>query len=144
MIDIRSALRERIDATLARLPMGDEKTRFLEQVAAVMEEMPDEVLRSDGAGFGSEVVVEDDEGNREAYTLMTGSVIDIDLKQVSLASPIGQALLGTHAGDRVVVEAPSGDRHLRVVTVRTLEDRLREIGATSVADADWNKPAVRV
>jgi transcription elongation factor GreA len=76
------------------------------------------------------VVVEDvDRAVRETYTLMTGALLDIDAGQVSLASPIGQALLGVDAGAVVTVQAPQRRRTLRVLSVCTLRDRLEQEAA---------------
>lgn len=102
-----------------------EGVRFLGQIAAGWQHLSDDALPDDTAGFGSTVDVEDvDSGDRESYTLMTGALLDIDAGQVSLASPIGQALLGSEAGAVVTVEAPQRRRTLRVLSVLTLRDRL--------------------
>lgn len=104
-----------------------ETARFLGQVTAGWAQLPEEALPEGAAGFGSTVTVEDaDHGTRESYTLMAGPMLDIDAGQVSLASPIGQALLGTRPGDVVTVQTPQRCRRLRIVGVRTLQDRLAE------------------
>jgi transcription elongation GreA/GreB family factor len=109
---------------LARI---QETVRFLGQVASGWQNLPDEALPGDGAGFGSTVVVDDlDLGGRETYTLMTGALLDIDAGQVSLASPIGRALLGTTPGAEVSVSTPQRQRRLRVISVCTLRDRLNQ------------------
>lgn len=102
---------------------------FLGQVAAGWSQVPEVALPDEGAGFGSTVVVQDVDGGDEAtYTLMTGALLDIDAGQVSLASPIGQALLGARAGEIVTVSTPQRTRRLHVVSVLTLQERLeREI-----------------
>jgi transcription elongation GreA/GreB family factor len=109
-----------------RLARIQETVRFLGQVASGWHTLPDEALPADGAGFGSTVVVEDvDLGGRETYTLMTGALLDIDAGHVSLASPMGRALLGTIPGAEVSVSTPQRQRRLRVISVCTLRDRLR-------------------
>jgi transcription elongation GreA/GreB family factor len=106
---------------------AEEAVRFLGQVAAAWADVPDGALPPTGAGFGSAVIVEDvDHGVRETFTLMTGALLDIDGGQVSLASPIGQALLGTEEGDVVGVQTPHRLRRLRVVEVRTLQSRIED------------------
>ena len=100
---------------------------FFGQVAAAWADVPEGSLPSTGAGFGSEVVVEDlDQCVRETLTLMTGAHLDIDGGQVSLASPIGQALLGAEEGDIVSVQTPHRLRRLRVVEVHTLQSRIED------------------
>lgn len=106
---------------------AQEDVRFFGQVAAAWADVPDGALPPHGAGFGSDVVVEDlDQGVRETFTLMTGALLDIDGGQVSLASPIGQALLGVEEGDIVSVQTPHRMRRLRVVNVRTLQSRIAD------------------
>lgn len=106
---------------------AQEDVRFFGQVAASWADVPDGALPHTGAGFGSAVVVEDlDLGVRETFILMTGALLDIDGGQVSLASPIGQALLGAEEGDIVSVQTPHRLRKMRVVDVRTLQRRIAD------------------
>ena len=106
---------------------AQEAVRFFRQVAAAWADVPDGALPAAGAGFGSAVIVEDlDQGVRETFTLMTGALLDIDEGQVSLASPIGQALLGAAEGDFVSVQTPHRLRRMRVVEVRTLKSRIAD------------------
>lgn len=79
----------------------------------------------DRAGFGSEVtVLEVDSGQEVTYTLSAGEFIDVDAGEVSLASPIGYALLRRRPGDEVVVATPRGERRFKVVALTTLPQRL--------------------
>jgi hypothetical protein len=104
-----------------------ESVRFLGQVVAGWGELTEQAIPTEGAGYGSVIVVEDvDRAVRETYTLMTGALLDIDAGQVSLASPIGQALLGVDAGAVVTVQTPQRRRTLRVLSVYTLRDRIEE------------------
>jgi hypothetical protein len=107
-----------------------ETVRFLGQVVAAWGDIPDNAVPSRGAGFGSTVLVEDpDHGDRETFTLMAGALLDFDAGQVSLASPIGQALLGAVENEVVSVQTPQRLRRLRVLQVQTLQDRIAEGGA---------------
>lgn len=102
--------------------------RFFGQVVAAWADLPPEALPPQGAGFGSTVVVEDlDQGVRETFTLMAGPLLDIDAGQVSLAAPVGLALLGVKKGDVVSVRTPNRLRRLEVVKVLTLQDRIAQI-----------------
>jgi hypothetical protein len=104
-----------------------EDVRFYGQVSAAWADVPADAFPHCGAGFGSTVVVEDlDHGARESFTLMAGPLLDIDAGQVSLASPIGMALLGVKKGAVVTVRTPHRLRRLQVVSVRTLQDRIME------------------
>jgi transcription elongation GreA/GreB family factor len=104
-----------------------ETVRFLGQVMAAWDDVPGDAFRTSGAGFGSVVTVEDlDQGQCDVFTLMAGPLIDFDSGHVSLASPVGQALLGRRIGEVVHAMTPQRLRRLRIVAVRTLEDHLPE------------------
>lgn len=75
----------------------------------------------DRVGFGSRVTVTDLRSrDSETYTLVFGDYIDIDSGQISVASPLGQALLGKRPGDEVVLQLPRGERKLRIRELTTL------------------------
>src|SRR5688572_2983859 len=72
-------------------------------------------IPKDKVGFGSRVTVKDlKTKDQEIYTLVFGDLIDVDTGQISLASPLGQALLGKKVGDKVTLTLPRGERQLRV------------------------------
>lgn len=72
-------------------------------------------------GFGSKVTLEEvSTGDIVEYTLVFGDFIDLDSNQISIASPIGQALLGRAEGEEVVVRLPRGDRTYRIKELITL------------------------
>src|SRR3712207_9422099 len=64
-------------------------------------------------------------GKEVAYTLMVGDAIDLDAGQISLVSPVGQALLGRRVGEEVQATTPQGTRRLRVLAMETLPEILR-------------------
>ena len=87
-------------------------------VATVVDEAPGDGA---GAGLGSFVRVRDEKGRTAEYQLTGRRGPQDDASRVSLASPVGKALLGARAGDSVRVELPSGRaRSLRVIEVRGL------------------------
>jgi transcription elongation factor GreA len=72
-----------------------------------------------GAGLGSVVRVRDDHGRTRDYALVGRLGFDEGRSQVSLGSPVGEALVGARAGDVVHVTLPSGrQRALHVLDVR--------------------------
>jgi transcription elongation factor GreA len=73
--------------------------------------------QSDAVVLGSTVVVESSEG-LETYTIVGSSEARPAEGRISNTSPLGQALLGRRAGDDVVVRAPVGERHFRIVELR--------------------------
>jgi transcription elongation factor GreA len=90
----------------------------LEQLArcASVVAVGDEV---DGAaGLGSTVRVADEAGERMEFALVGRRAADSAPREVSLASPVGKALVGVRAGDVARVALPSGRvRLLRVLDV---------------------------
>jgi transcription elongation GreA/GreB family factor len=102
-----------------------QKIRRLGQLVAGLAGMECGALPVDRVGYGSSVVLQNlDNRQRVSYALVTGDVIDLDEDQVSLASPVGQALQGRKAGDRVSVETPAGTLRYRIVSVTTLPQML--------------------
>lgn len=138
----RNELRARVEFTLESLSRelgpvlagengrptrAREAVAFLGQVLAAWPQVPDDAFPAVGAGFASSVVVADlDTAMRDEYTLLNGPLLDFDAGHVSLASPIGQALLGAEPGDVVATQLPQRLRRLRVIAVRTLADKLQE------------------
>jgi len=81
----------------------------------------------DRVGFGSRVTVQDLETKRkETYALTLGEFVegddDGDAVSVSMASPLGKALLGTKVGQAVAITLPIGKRRLKVVELETVHD----------------------
>jgi transcription elongation factor GreA len=102
-----------------------ERIRRLGQLVAGLAGLECGALPMDRVGYGSSVVLQNlDNRQRVSYTLVTGDVIDLDEDQVSLASPVGQALLGRKIGDRVSVETPAGTLRYRLVSMTTLPQML--------------------
>ncbi len=76
----------------------------------------------DCAQFGTVVTLLDLETNRKVtYQLLGPDEADSDNGSISIHSPIGQAVLGSSVGDKVLVQIPRGDRHLEVVEIAKSE-----------------------
>jgi transcription elongation factor GreA len=83
-------------------------------------------ISRDRVGFGSRVKLRDEQSNAEiTYSLVFGDYIDLDSDQISMASPIGSALLGKQLNDEVIVRLPRGDRKYRIVELTTLPQMLQ-------------------
>lgn len=77
----------------------------------------------DRVGFGSRVTVRDQRTKQdEVYTLVFGDYIDIETGQISMASPLGQTLLGKQVGDEVMLKLPRGSRKLKITELTTLPE----------------------
>jgi transcription elongation factor GreA len=100
------------------------KASQLRRLLNGLEGVSSAALLPDRAGFGSHVRVEDlDTGETVAYTIMDGDGIDLDSDEVSVHSPVGQALVGRAPGAVVEVTMPHRTRRLRVISVATLFER---------------------
>ena len=83
-------------------------------------------LPNDRVGFGSKVTVKDlDLGETLRFTITAGDFVDFDSGEISLASPIGQGLLGAKKGQEVAVALPAGKRQFRILELSTLPDQLK-------------------
>ncbi|MGI9038508.1 MAG: GreA/GreB family elongation factor [Gemmatimonadota bacterium] len=122
-------LRENSEYSAALERQGLVRAR-LEHIARRLGEISDislDVIPEDRIGFGSKVEVRDtDDDETEAYTLAFGDMIDIENNEISMASPIGKALLGKRTGDVVEVSLPSGVLRYEVLGFQTLHEFIEE------------------
>jgi transcription elongation factor GreA len=82
----------------------------------------------DRVGFGSRVEIHDLAMDEVAnFTIVAGDFMDLGGEQVSMASPIGQGLMGARKGEEVTIELPMGDRRFKVLDLVTLPEQL-EVG----------------
>ena len=70
----------------------------------------------DGARLGSKVTVES-EGDTMTFVLVSSAEANAAAGRISNASPVGQVLMGAHAGDEVTVSMPAGAIVYRVIEV---------------------------
>ncbi|HZU16226.1 MAG TPA: transcription elongation factor GreA [Candidatus Dormibacteraeota bacterium] len=70
------------------------------------------------AGPGSAIEVEDEEGETVVYHLVGAVEADPANGRISVESPVGRALVGKRAGDRVSVDVPAGTIQYTIKAVR--------------------------
>src|ERR1041384_3400150 len=81
-------------------------------------------IPTDRVGLGSKVVVRDEKtGVKETYNLVFGDALEFDESQVTMASPIGRALLGKAKGEIAFLKLPTMVRQLKVVDLATIHDQ---------------------
>ena len=84
----------------------------------------------DKVGFGSTVTIHDIDLDEDfTFTITAGDFIDLDAGQVSLASPIGQGLLGAEEGEEVTIKLPAGARQYKIVELATLPQQMEARGS---------------
>ncbi len=102
-----------------------ERQAFLEGKIA---ELSDKLLRSeiiderkmpkDKAYLGANVVLKDLKSGEEiAYKLVSTDEADFEQNKISTESPIGRALLGKGAGEKVAAKVPVGTLHYEILSI---------------------------
>jgi transcription elongation factor GreA len=108
---------ERQSFVQARL--GQLRERLSKLASIDMTQIP-----TDKVGLGSKVVVQDEKtGSKETYNLVFGDALEFDESQVTMASPIGRALLGKAKGETAFLRLPTMVRQLKVVDLQTIHDQ---------------------
>jgi transcription elongation factor GreA len=114
-------------SALERQQFVQARLNHLTQRMSEISKIDTSKISPDHVGFGSRVKLRDAQSNAEiTYSLVFGDYIDLDSDQISMASPIGSALLGKRLNDEVVVRLPRGDRRYRIVELTTLPQMLEE------------------
>ncbi len=85
------------------------------EVAEVVEAAPE----GGPAAFGAWVTTRDESGQRTTVRLVGADEADPRQGLLSVASPVGRALLGRRPGDTAVVERPRGPTELQVLAVHS-------------------------
>ncbi len=110
-------------SALERQQFVQARLNHLRQRAGELSKIDATALATDRVGFGSKVALEDTaSGERVEYSIVFGDYIDLDTNQISMASPIGRALLNHSLGDEVTVRLPRGDRTYRIIQLVTLPE----------------------
>ena len=105
-----------------------ERQRFVEARVSMLRQRVSEIqlmnldkIPHDRAGFGSKLTVREN-GRQVKYELVMPEDSDPDRGFISVASPIGRALVGKEEGDEVTVPTPAGKRELEIVQLITIHD----------------------
>jgi transcription elongation factor GreA len=108
-------------SALERQQFVQARLNHLTQRAGELSRMDLSAIADDRVGFGSKVRLQRVDGKETVdYNIVFGDYIDLESNQISMASPIGQALLGKQMGEEVVVKLPRGDKTYRIVELTTL------------------------
>ncbi|MDR1559807.1 MAG: transcription elongation factor GreA [Clostridiales bacterium] len=92
---------------------------IIEKMLRNAELIDEDDLNADMVGVGSTVKLLDEEFNEElSYTIVGSLEADPFGGKISNESPLGQALLQKHAGDEIVVEAPDGMIHYKILAIQ--------------------------
>jgi transcription elongation factor GreA len=101
-----------------RARLGQLRERLSKLASIDLTQIP-----NDRVGLGSKVVLEDQKtGALETRHLVFGDALEFDESQVTMASPIGRALLGKAVGEVAYLKLPTLVRQLKVVELKTIHD----------------------
>ncbi len=96
----------------------EREVRRLTSILEAAQIIPEEEIAADEIGIGSSFILQDMEimesGN---FTLVSPAEVDLENGKISIASPVGKALIGKHEGDEIKVELPWGTTHFRVIAI---------------------------
>jgi len=116
-------LRENAEYSAAK-----ERQRFVEARVSMLRKRVSEIqlinlerIPADRAGFGSKLTIKEN-GRELCYELVMPEDADPDRGLVSVASPIGRALIGKEAGDEVEAPTPAGVREFEIIKLVTIHD----------------------
>jgi transcription elongation factor GreA len=108
-----SSALERQEFVRARL---SQLTRRQSELSAIdLRDVPRDVV-----GFGSQVSLSGEDGERTSLRIVFPEFVDLDDEMISIASPMGRALIGARPGQRVTLAAPGGERAYVVLEIVTL------------------------
>jgi len=105
-----------------------ERQRFVEARISMLRQRVSEIqlmnldkVPRDRAGFGSKLTM-DENGKQLIYELVMPEDANPERGLISVASPIGRALVGKEEGDSVTVPTPAGVRRFDIVKLTTIHD----------------------
>jgi transcription elongation factor GreA len=110
-------------AALERQQFVQARLGSLTQRLSALANIDESKIPEGQVGLGSKVVVKDKKtGQKETYHLVFGDAVEFEEGHVTMASPIGRALLGKGVGDVASLRLPAGMRQLEVVELKTIHD----------------------
>ena len=113
-------------AALERQQFATARVHHLRLRLSKLSDVSEKDIPRDRVGFGSRVTVQDLETKqKETYALTLGEFIEADDNAggempVSMASPLGKALLGGKIGATVAITLPMGKRKLKILELVTV------------------------
>ena len=122
-------LKENAEYHAARERQGFVQARIAQLNAqlAQLKDLNMNEIPGDRIGYGSSVTVVDlDGGDRIEFNFVAPNEVDPSSGRISLSSPIGAALQGREAGDRVEAVIPAGKRRYFIEKVLTIHGNLFE------------------
>lgn len=112
-------------SALERQQFVQARISHLTQRMSELSKIDVKTMPLDRVGFGSRVQVEDlESGESHDFTLVAGDFMDLEAGHISIASPIGNGLMGSRIGEEVEIQLPRGSRRFKVKELQTLPQQL--------------------
>lgn len=112
----------------AEYQAAKERQRFVEARISMLRQRVAEIqlmnldrLPKDKVAFGSKLLLRE-KGKDSMFELVMPEDADPDKGLISVASPIGRALIGKEAGDEVKAPTPAGVRSFEILKLTTVYD----------------------
>ncbi len=110
-------------AALERQQFVQARLGQLHQRLSKLSSIDPSQIPTDRVGLGSKVVVADEKtGARETYHLVFGDALEYEEGHVTMASPIGRALVGKAVGEIAYLRLPTILRQLKIVELTTIHE----------------------
>ncbi|WP_189070673.1 transcription elongation factor GreA [Deinococcus radiotolerans] len=110
-------LRESAAYDEARMQQSENEARISELERQLERALIIEEDATGGAGLGAKVRVRDAKGKEHQFELVGTYEVDVLKGKISDASPIGKALAGRRAGEKVTVQLPKGSAEFEILSV---------------------------
>ena len=101
-----------------RLREIDRRMRYLSGLLDKLEVIDPSTVVSDRVQFGATVRIIDAEDRERTYQIVGVEEVDVKAGKISIASPMGRALLNKRVGDIAVIQRPAGDLDVEIVELR--------------------------
>lgn len=110
-------------AALERQQFVQARLSQLRQRLSKLSQIDMSQIPLDKVGLGSRVVVQSQDSTaKETYFLVFTDAENFDEGHVTMASPIGRALIGKAVGDNVLLKLPAKTRRLRILELKTIHE----------------------
>jgi transcription elongation factor GreB len=132
-----------------RLHQIDGRIRFLRRRIDAAQVIDPEAPRSGRAAaqvfFGATVRYVNAAGTERAVSIVGADEVDLDRNHISWRSPLARALMKSGPADLVILQAPNGAEHLRILEVRYERIRVKAFSEPPGAEsAPKNLPGASI
>jgi transcription elongation factor GreB len=125
-------LAEDIEAEIKQISAKKESAETIQKLAVLNRDLRYIAARIDSAQivetkigtiaeqvlFGTNVTVEDENGDCHTYAIVGEDEADIKSNKISWTSPLAKALIGQKVGDSVVWQRPIGNTILEIISIQ--------------------------